>query len=119
LCPDGAQLGHDLTVHRSDLAAFDGHGDGRVAQNGLFDTKTLATNRHEFFPPLQYPSVLDRRDLTSGSRRNISWCRFAGRRTPTINHQGRAFIQNKRYRANSAAIDDVVNRNAVFVYQTD
>ena len=50
LRPDGAQLGHDLAMHRSDLAAFDRHGNGSVAQNGLFDTKTLASNRHEFFP---------------------------------------------------------------------
>ena len=52
LRPDGAQLGHDLAMHRSDLAAFDRHGDGSVPQNGLFDTKTLASNRHEFSLPL-------------------------------------------------------------------
>jgi hypothetical protein len=40
-------------------------------------------------------------------------------RTPAINHERCAFIQNKRYRTNPAAIDDVVNRNAVSVYQTD
>ena len=47
---DRAQLGHDLAVHRTDLAALDRHGDGRVAQNGLFDTKTFAIYRHEYFP---------------------------------------------------------------------
>jgi hypothetical protein len=40
-------------------------------------------------------------------------------RTPTINHVRPAFIQNKRYRKNQRAIGDVVNRNAVSVYQTD
>jgi lipoprotein-anchoring transpeptidase ErfK/SrfK len=41
------------------------------------------------------------------------------RRTPTINHAASAFTENKRYRAKPRPIDDVVNRNAVFVYQTD
>jgi hypothetical protein len=41
------------------------------------------------------------------------------RRTPTINHAHQAFIENKRYRTKRCAIDDVVNRNAVSVYQTD
>src|SRR6185369_2387324 len=50
---DRTQLVHDLTVHRTDLSAFDGgHYNWRVAQKGLFDTKTLAIDRHEFFPPL-------------------------------------------------------------------
>jgi hypothetical protein len=44
---------------------------------------------------------------------------FAGRCTPSINHLRPAFTQNKRYRTNPRAIDDVVNRNAVSVYQTD
>jgi hypothetical protein len=39
--------------------------------------------------------------------------------TPTINHVHAAFTQNKRYRTNQHAIDDVVNRNAASVYQTD
>jgi hypothetical protein len=39
--------------------------------------------------------------------------------TPGINHAGLTFIQNKRYRTNQRAIGDVVNRNAVSVYQTD
>jgi hypothetical protein len=30
-----------------------------------------------------------------------------------------AFTQNKRYRPNQRALDDVVNRNGVSVYQTD
>jgi hypothetical protein len=36
-----------------------------------------------------------------------------------INHVRPAFTQNKRYRTNPRAIDDVVNRNGVSVYQTD
>ena len=53
LCADRAQFGHDLTMHRADLAAFDGrHDNWRVAQKSLFDTKTFAIDRHEFFPPL-------------------------------------------------------------------
>src|ERR1700721_3263682 len=43
----------------------------------------------------------------------------ADRRTPAINHACRAFTENKRYRIKPRAIDDVVNRNAVSVYQTD
>src|SRR5580700_1103192 len=43
----------------------------------------------------------------------------ADRRTPTINHACRAFTENKRYRIKPRAIDDVVNRNADSVYQTD
>ena len=39
--------------------------------------------------------------------------------TPTINHVRPAFTQNKRYRINQRASGDVVNRNAVSVYQTD
>jgi len=40
-------------------------------------------------------------------------------RIPTINHEGTAFMQNKRYRTNPRAIADVVNRNRRPVYQTD
>jgi hypothetical protein len=45
--------------------------------------------------------------------------RTAAGRIPTINHARPAFIENKRYRTKRRAIDDVVNRNAVSVYQTD
>jgi hypothetical protein len=38
---------------------------------------------------------------------------------PTINHAGPAFIENKRYRLKPREIDDVVNRQAASVYQTD
>jgi hypothetical protein len=38
---------------------------------------------------------------------------------PTINHASPAFIENKRYPTKPHAFDDVVNRNAVSVYQTD
>jgi hypothetical protein len=40
-------------------------------------------------------------------------------RTQAINHVRPAFIENKRYRTKRRAIDDVVNPNAVSVYQTD
>jgi hypothetical protein len=39
--------------------------------------------------------------------------------SPTINHAPPPFIENKRYRMKPRGIDDVVNRNAVSVYQTD
>jgi hypothetical protein len=45
--------------------------------------------------------------------------RAAIRRTPTINHARTVFTENKRYRTKPRPIDDVVNRNAVSVYQTD
>jgi hypothetical protein len=38
---------------------------------------------------------------------------------PTINHEPGAFIENKRYRKEQRSLDDVVNQNAGFVYQTD
>jgi len=41
------------------------------------------------------------------------------RRTPTINHASRAFIENKRYRSKPHGIRDVVNRNGDSVYQTE
>jgi hypothetical protein len=37
----------------------------------------------------------------------------------TINHARPPFIENKRYRTKRRAIGDVVNPNAVSVYQTD
>jgi hypothetical protein len=40
-------------------------------------------------------------------------------RIPAINHVRPAFIENKRYRTKRRPADDVVNRNAVAVYQTD
>jgi hypothetical protein len=48
----------------------------------------------------------------------MSW-RVCEGRTPTINHVAAAFTQNKRYRTNQRPVGDVVNRNAVSVYQTD
>src|ERR1700732_767988 len=45
--------------------------------------------------------------------------RAARRDTPRINHAASAFIENKRYRTNPQPVDDVVNRNADSVYQTD
>ena len=43
----------------------------------------------------------------------------ASRRTPAINHEASAFIENKRYRGNSRSRGDMVNRNGRSVYQTD
>jgi lipoprotein-anchoring transpeptidase ErfK/SrfK len=40
-------------------------------------------------------------------------------RTPTINHALSEFTENKRCQTKPRAIDDVVNRKAVSVYQTD
>jgi hypothetical protein len=45
--------------------------------------------------------------------------RIMRRRTPTINHARPPFIENKRCPPKPRAVDDVVNRNAVSVYQTD
>jgi hypothetical protein len=45
--------------------------------------------------------------------------RVSCRDIPTVNHAAAPFIENKRYRMKPRRIDDVVNRNAVFVYQTD
>jgi lipoprotein-anchoring transpeptidase ErfK/SrfK len=47
------------------------------------------------------------------------WNVRAHRHTPTINHAHRPFIENKRYRTKPHGIDDVVNRKAASVYQTD
>jgi hypothetical protein len=65
------------------------------------------------------PKVLHRCDLTSGSRRERCEARYPARDIPTVNHAVTPFIENKRYRMKPRRIDDVVNRNAVFVYQTD
>jgi hypothetical protein len=40
-------------------------------------------------------------------------------RTPTINHARLVFIENKRYSTKPRQVDDVVNPNRDFVYQTD
>src|SRR5258705_12020629 len=48
---DGAQFGHDLAMHRTDVAV-DGRGDRHVAVECFLDTKTLAMDRHEIFPDL-------------------------------------------------------------------
>ena len=43
---DGAQFGHDLVMHGTDIAVSD-RGYRHVANDCLFDTKTSAMNRHE------------------------------------------------------------------------
>jgi hypothetical protein len=59
ICADGAQLVHDLAMHRADVAAFGGSGIdiGRVAENGFFDTKTFAMTGMSFSHPFT-PQVL-------------------------------------------------------------
>jgi hypothetical protein len=71
-----------------------------------------------FFPKLHSTRFTRRRFNVGFTAANA---REAGddRRTPTINHACAAFTQNKRYRTKPHQIGDVVNRNAVFVYQTD
>ena len=44
---DGAQFGHDLVMHGTDVAVSD-RGHRHVADKGFFDTKTSAMNRHEY-----------------------------------------------------------------------
>jgi hypothetical protein len=93
-------------------------GEGHIAGNGLFDTKTFAMNRHEAIPELH--SVLFKQmrfnaEFTAVTPRR----RATTKRTPTINHGRAAFIENKRYRTKRRPVDGVVNRNAVSVYQTD
>jgi hypothetical protein len=44
---DRAQLGHDLAMHRADVAAFGNRG-WYFTHKGFFDTKTFATDRHDF-----------------------------------------------------------------------
>src|SRR6478735_7139337 len=112
---DRAKLGHDLAVHRADVAAF---ADRHFAHKGFFDTKTFATDRHEFFPPLHFRCSRPRRFNVRFTREHVA-ADDDGPRTPTINHGCAAFIQNKRCPENPRAFDDVVNRNAVSVYQTD
>jgi hypothetical protein len=63
--------------------------------------------------------LLDRCDLTSSSRRELTRAHGAACRKPAINHVACAFIENKRYRTNQAATADMVNRNGGSVYQTD
>jgi hypothetical protein len=117
LTADGAQFAHDLAMHRADIGIGDG-GHWHVAGNCFFDTKTSAMNRHEALPEL-HSFRLSRRDLTLSSHRNrLRGCAPVPR-TPAINHARPAFIENKRYRTKRSAIDDVVNLNAVSVYQTD
>ena len=75
-------------------------------------------NRHETFPELQSSCFKQTRFNTEFTPEPvIKTC--VDRRIPTINHARSAFTENKRYRAKPRAIDDVVNRNADSVYQTD
>jgi hypothetical protein len=46
---DGTQFGHDLAMHRTDVAV---DGDRHVAVECFLDTKPLAMDRHEIFPDL-------------------------------------------------------------------
>src|ERR1700744_5354412 len=58
-------------------------------------------------------------DLTRGSRRNWQSRQVRCRRTPAVNHEPCAFIENKRCQAIPRRIVNVVNRNGGSVYQTD
>jgi hypothetical protein len=42
-----------------------------------------------------------------------------GGRETSVNHAGRAFMQNKRCPAKARTAADVVNQNSSYVYQTD
>ena len=118
---DRAQLGHDLAMHRADVAAFGnrGHRHGRIAHKGLFDTKTFATNRHDVFPPLHSVICFWQVQFNVRFMAEHVVTALSATRTPAINHVGPAFTQNKRYGANQCATGDVVNRNAGSVYQTE
>src|SRR3954447_20048364 len=96
---DGAKLIHDFAVHGTYLtSAVNANFLKRhVADEGFFDTKTLAMNRHEYVPDLYSTQVLSRCHLTRRSRRNSQLQRNASSRTPGINHGFAAFTENKRY----------------------
>src|SRR5882757_6683796 len=65
---DSAKLRHDLAMHRTGITF--GDDEHRVfTDKGLFDTKTLAADRHDCFPT-PHSALLSRCDLTSGSHRN-------------------------------------------------
>ena len=79
-------------------------GIGASPQNGFFDTKTFAIDRHEIFPPLHFTRVLDRCDLTSRFTPEhvvAALClRLAHQRlTMSVPRSS----QNKRYRPNPRA----------------
>jgi hypothetical protein len=60
--------------------------------------------------------------LTAGSRpRRATPRKGRGKEQgiPPINHERRRFIKNKRCRQQPHRFDDVVNRTAGFVYQSD
>src|SRR5450631_1085729 len=96
---DGAKLIHDLAVHGTDIAsaATGDFGKRHLADEGFFDTKTFAMNRHETVPDLYSSQVLSRCNLTRGSHRIFQLSRNALVRTSAINHGPAVFIENKRY----------------------
>jgi hypothetical protein len=75
-------------------------------------------NRHGDLPELHSSSFKQMRFNVKFTAETVA-PRATAKRTPTINHARAAFIENKRYRTKRRRIDDVVNRNAVSVYQTD
>src|SRR5260370_5924107 len=81
---DRAQLGHDLAVHRAEIAAVRDFRRRHGAGEGFFNTKTLAMNRHEFFSQPRLSRVLDRCDLTWSSRRELARTRARPRHTKAL-----------------------------------
>jgi hypothetical protein len=75
-------------------------------------------NRHEDLPELHLFRFKQMRFNVEFTPETLAACARASH-IPTINHAPPAFTENKRYRAKRRAVDDVVNRNAVSVYQTD
>jgi hypothetical protein len=75
-------------------------------------------DRHEDLPGLHSAPFKQMRFNVEFTAETLG-LRVAEKRTPTINHGAAPFIENKRYRTKRAPARDVVNRNAVSVYQTD
>jgi hypothetical protein len=89
------QLVHDFAVHRHGIAiGLDRYRRG--AKKRLFDTKTLAMDRHLKIPqPSMHASVVDRGVLTPGSRAERVVLQQMTR-TPSVNHERRAFTDYQR-----------------------
>jgi hypothetical protein len=76
-------------------------------------------NGHETLPELHFFHLLRRCDLTPSSRQELVVDACVAARSPAINHETCAFIENKRYPTNPRAKAGMVNRNGRSVYQTD
>jgi hypothetical protein len=69
------------------------------------------------FPDLHFSSFTQMRFNIGFTRKSPRRARRG--RTPTINHARAPFTENKRCRMKARRIDDVVNRKADSVYQTE